>query len=107
MEVEKAVSAAANLDTVVLTAKVGVAAAALKAGYDGLSHLPDALKLVAGAAVVGLALALAARLARGGQQAAPAPAMAAEQQEAAGSGSGGGEAGAGAVEREKASVGGG
>ncbi len=69
---EKAVSAAVNLDSVVLTAKLGVAAAAVKATYDGLSHLPDALKLLAGAAVVSGALALALRLARAGQAAAAA-----------------------------------
>lgn len=72
MEMEKAMSAAANLDSVVLTAKLGVAAAAVKATYDGLSHLPDALKLLAGAAVVSGALALVLRLARAGQAAAPA-----------------------------------
>ncbi|KAI7842425.1 hypothetical protein COHA_004064 [Chlorella ohadii] len=86
MEMEKAVSAAANLDSVVLTAKLGVAAAAVKATYDGLSHLPDALKLLAGAAVVSGALALALRLARAGQAAAAAapaaPAAAAEAEAA-------------------------
>lgn len=125
MEVEKAVSAAANLDTVVLTAKLGVAAAAVKATYDGLSHLPDALKALAGAAVAAAGVALALRLARGSQQAAPAgaptpvaPAEAADaaataqqqQQEAEGSGEGAaaavgsGSAAAVAIEREEPGV---
>ena len=111
MEVEKAVSAAANLDTVVLTAKVGVAAAALKGAYDAASHLPDALKAGAAVALVAGAVALTARLAqRGAQQAAaPAAPAAVEQQQEAAEGSGGvgvgvGEAGVGAAEREEAGV---
>lgn len=85
---EKAVSVAANLDSVVLTAKLGVAAAVVKSAYDGLSHLPDVLKVLAAAAVVGAAVALALRLALGSQQAAPEPGPAAvDEQQEAGSGS--------------------
>lgn len=69
MEAERVVSAAASMDTAVLTAKVGVAAVAAKSAFDFLTHSSG---LLAAAGAVAVAAFVVVPLARAGMEASSA-----------------------------------